>query len=141
MPQGRGSSFASDADARSEAVADAARKLVEKDQKVFTQRLLVRWAKERQEGHVVALKVTGLDRHGRALLKEQIRAMRGFVRFVGESGDAKQVTLRFHTRLDTRGIRRRLSDLRLNRTALAVKNDRGPFVVCAAQMGLRITRK
>jgi hypothetical protein len=139
--EGVGCSFASDADARSEAVTDAARKLLAQNQKVFTQRLLVRWARERQEGHVVAVKVTGLDRHSRALLKEQIRAMRGFVRFVGESGDAKQITLRFHTRLDTRGLRRRLSDLRLNRTALAVKNERGPLVVCAAQSGPRLTRR
>lgn len=139
--EGTGCSFAGDADARSEAVADAAAQLLAQKEKLFTQRLLVRWAKERQEGHIVALQVKGLNPRGRALLKEQVRAMRGFVRFVAESDTTKSYTLRFHTRLDTRGIRRRLSALLLEKSALAVLNDRGPLIVCAASARSRITRK
>lgn len=139
--EGVGHSFASDVDARSEAVADAARQLLENDEKIFTQRLLVRWAKERQEGHVVALKVMGLDARGRALLQEQLKAMRGFVRFTSIAGDSKRIMLRFYTRLDTRGIRRRLSALTLYKMALTVQNDRGPFILCAAGVPSRLTRK
>lgn len=139
--EGAGSSFEGDTEARSEAVADAAARLLEQDHKVFTQRLLVRWAKERQEGHVVAVRVTGLERRGRALLKEQVRSMRGFVRFVAESDIKKDYTVRFHTRLDTRGVRRRLSALILEKQAIAVMNDRGPLVLCAASARSRLTRK
>jgi hypothetical protein len=139
--EGTGASFAGDADARSEAVAEAATQLLAQKEKLFTQRLLVRWAKERQEGYVVALKVTGLNARGRALLKEQVRAMRGFVRFVAVSDIPKSYTLRFHTRLDTRGVRRRLSALMLEKSALTVMNDRGPLIVCAASARSRITRK
>lgn len=129
--EGEGRTFRSDAEASVQAAADAAGALFTQNEKLFAQHLLARWARERQEGHLVAVRATGLDSHHRALLKERVRAMRGFLKMVSETGDKSWIELRFRTRLDTRAVRRRLSSDRLESASLAVLNDRGPIILCA----------
>jgi len=138
--EGVGQSFQSDAEARSEAAAAAANSLLQDNKNLFAQHLLARWARERQEGHVVVVQVSGLNARERALLREQIRAMRGFRRLISETASKDRFVLRLLTRLDTRGVRRRLSSLRLNQASLNVLNDRGPLIVCAVGHRLRVVR-
>ncbi|MCS6775221.1 MAG: hypothetical protein RMJ43_03565 [Chloroherpetonaceae bacterium] len=139
--EGTGCSFSGDADARNEAVMEAAARFLQSDFREFVHRMLALWARERQDGHAVAVRVSGLDRRGRVLLKEHVRSMRGFVRFIGEQEAPRDYILRFHTRLDTRSVRRRLSTLTLERTTLTVTNDRGPTILCAASARPRVTRR
>lgn len=139
--EGTGCSFSGDTDARNEAIMEATTRFLESDFREFVHRMLALWVRERQDGHVVAVRVTGLDRRGRVLLKEYVRGMRGFVRITAEHETARDYTLRFHTRLDTRSVRRRLSSLVLERIALTVTNDRGPMILCAASARPRVTRR
>lgn len=136
---GGGRSFESDAEARAEAATEAAESLLQESANLFVQRLLVRWARERQEGHVVAIQATGLDARRRALLREEVAAMRGFRKMVAETEDRSRLTLRLLTRLDTRSVRRRLAAVRLDHTALTLLNDRGPLIVCAASARPRVS--
>ncbi len=131
--EGAGRSFVSDADARTEAAADAVDTLVDASPVSFTQTLMVRWVREREEGHAIQLTVSGLSGHQRALLVEQISRMRGFVRMIGTTTDSKQFLLRFITRLDTPGVRRRLSALPLEKAILSVQNGRGTRIICTAK--------
>lgn len=139
--EGVGQSFQSDAEAREEAAADAAKTLLRNSQTLFTQHLLVRWARERQEGHVVAVEATGLNARERALLRAQVSAMRGFCRVVAETVDKDRYVLRFLTRLDTRGVRRRLAALRLHQAPLKILNDRGALIVCTASRRPSLSRR
>ena len=139
--EGAGNSFQSDADARSEAIQSAAQSLMEQDDGILLRRLLILWARERQEGHAVALEVTRLDSARIALLREKLREMRGYVRSLGETETAQKTTFRFLTRLESRAVRRRLAALRLDNLGLRVENEHGPRIVCAAAARPRVSRK
>ena len=130
--EGAGSSFQSDADARSEAIESAAQTLIEQEDGIVLRRLLIRWARERQEGHAVAVEITNLDSKRIALLRDRLREMRGYVRSLGDTETPHKTTFRFLTRLESRAIRRRLAALRLDNLGLRVLNERGPHIVCAA---------
>jgi len=130
---GTGRSFVSDTDAKTEAASDAVHSLLEGSAASLTQTLMVRWVREREEGHALHVTVTGLNAHQRALLTEQVRQMRGFVRLIGTTTVNKQFTLRFTTRLDTQGVRRRLAALSLDKAILSVQNGRGARIVCTAK--------
>ena len=130
---GTGQSFVSDTDAKTEAASDAVQTLLKGSSVSLTQTLMVRWVREREEGHALQLAVTGLNTHQRALLTEQTRQMRGFVRLIGTTTANKQFTLRFITRLDTQGVRRRLAALSLDKAILSVQNGRGARIVCTAK--------
>jgi hypothetical protein len=139
--EGDGQSFQSDAEALANAGEEAAHNLFAENAALLTRNLLVRWARERQEGHVVAVQTTGLKAPDRALLREQVCAMRGFRKIVSETGDKTHYTLRFLTRQDTRVVRRRLSALRLDQITLTVENQRGPLILCVAGIPPRISRR
>ncbi len=143
---GSGRSFTSDQDACGEAAADVADALLKTSAQRFVDRLLVRWAHERQEGHTICVQVTGLESAERGLLRQEIRAMRGFLQFTAESGDRGQFTLRYLTRQETAAVRRRLATLHLDSAAthpvsLTVLNDRGPTILCAAHAQPRVTSR
>lgn len=139
---GVGQSFQSDADAASEAATNAVEALLQENDNLFTQRLLVRWARERQEGHTVVVQATGLTPHLRAVLKEAISDMRGSQEITAESVQGNRYTLRFITRLETRLVRSRLASLRLERQPpLVVLNDRGPIIACATSARSPISRR
>ena len=131
--EGTGRSFVSDVDARTEAASDAVESLEAGMSVSLTQTLMVRWVREREEGHAIQLTVSGLNAHQRALLLEQVGRMRGFVRMIGTTTDSKQFLMRFVTRLDTQGVRRRLSALALENAILSVQNGRGTRIVCTAK--------
>ncbi len=143
---GHGRSFHSDQDACSEAVADVAEELVKASQSQFVDHLLVRWAHERQEGHTVVVKVSGLDDAERGQLRQALRAMRGFMQFTDAADEHNRDTFRFITRLDTQSVRRRLAALHLGQSAthgvsLAVLNERGPIILCAVNAPPRISHR
>lgn len=142
---GYGRSFDSDEDASAAAVADAADTLLQASQQQFIDRLLIRWARERQEGHTVVVRVTGLNDMERGLLRQTVRSMRGFLQLSGESADKNGYSLRFLTRLETSAVRHRLAALRFDTTthavSLTVLNDRGPVILCAVHAPPRITRR
>jgi hypothetical protein len=139
--EGDGQSFQSDAEALANAGEETAHNLFAENAALLTQNLLVRWARERQEGHVIAVQTTGLQAHDRAQLREQVCQMRGFLKIVAETGDRTHYTLRFRTRQDTRAVRRRLSALRLDHTTLTVENQRGPLILCVAGVPPRLSRR
>lgn len=128
-----GRSFDSDAAARTDAAERASRRLIEDTQSQFVPHLLVRWARERQEGHTVAIQVNRLNSRNAALLHDLVTEMRGFRHLISETeGTAKlPYTVRFVTRLDTRAIRRRLQAALFSGQTLTVTNDRGPLILCA----------
>jgi hypothetical protein len=142
---GNGRSFNSDQDAGSEAVSDAAEALVKAGQTPFLDRLLVRWAHERQEGHTVTVQVSGLAEAERGALRQALRSMRGFLQFTAELGDHNRTTFRFITRLDTRSVRRRLaawhSGSTLSDSSLTVLNERGPIILCAVHAPPRLSHR
>ena len=138
---GMGNSFQSDANARTEAIAASAQNLMTQNDSGLLQHLLVRWARERQEGHAVSIAVSGLDAKRLGILRGKIREMRGYVRSLGETEKSGKTTFRFLTRLDTRAARRRLADFRLDNTGLIVRKERGPQIVCAALTRPRLSRK
>ena len=139
--QGAGRSFTSDTEARSDSAEAAADNLVVQSRDQFRENLLVRWARERQEGHVLAIKVTGLDANSRDQLKQPLAAMRGFRAFVSEKSETGTFTVRLLTRLDTRALRRRIAELTLNEKELKLLNDRGPTIHCAVKQPQRVTGK
>ena len=160
-----GRSFQNDADAADDAVTRLSQDVLGDSANRFVPELLARWARERQEGHVIVVRVEGLDGPGRDRLKGMLADMRGFRHWVDEQQDAKHVTLRFLTRRDTRSVRRDLAAFALApphsisgpsspgwqagkgstravspatpsaATALLVLNDRGPLIECAARAG------
>jgi hypothetical protein len=141
---GSGRSFTGDQDACAEAAADVADVLLQTSAQRFVDRLLVRWAHERQEGHTLCIQVTGLDSGARGALRQEIRAMRGFLQLISETGDREHFTLRFLTRLETAAVRRRLAALRLDTprpVSLTVLNDRGPTILCAVHAPPRVTSR
>jgi hypothetical protein len=128
-----GQSFQSDSDANESAAASVGSVLLQENDAAFVQRLLVRWAHERQDGHPVAVTVSGLDLRSREALQEALRDMRGFCSLLAETCDGRTVTFRVLTRLDTRSVRHRLAALRLtDQPLLHVLNDRGPLILCTA---------
>ncbi len=141
-----GRSFQSDADAQDDALTRLSQDVLGDSEARFVPQLLARWARERQEGHVVVVHVEGLDSAGREQLKQTLADMRGFRHWTDEQQDAHRVTLRFLTRRDTRSVRRDLAALALNPThsadtaqsaaskTLLVLNDRGPIIECAARI-------
>ena len=58
---GTGRSFVSDTDAKTEAASDAVHSLLEGSAASLTQTLMVRWVREREEGHALHVTVTGLN--------------------------------------------------------------------------------
>ncbi len=136
---GAGRSFTSDTEARADSAEAAGDNLVVQSRDLFREDLLVRWARERQEGHVVAIQASGLDPRSRDQLRQQLAAMRGFRTFVYEKQEGASHTFRLLTRLDTRALRRRLTDLTLNQQELKLLNDRGPTILCAARPAQRVT--
>lgn len=126
-----GQSFDSDSNAKSNAAQQAISSLLADS--TLTQTLLVRWVREREEGHAVQVVTNGLTAHQAALLAEHIRQMRGFVVLIGTTAQNKQHTIKFLTRLDTRTLRRKLSALPLERIQLQVQNGRGTRLVCIAR--------
>jgi hypothetical protein len=138
--QAVGKSFQSDSDAQSAATGEAAQTLLEQHREKIVQQLLVRWARERQEGHTITVQVQGANAAQQKSLKEQIMTMRGFRKIVAETADTKQYILRFITRLNTRDVRRRLAEIRLNNTLLTVRNQRGPSILCAVSARPRATK-
>ena len=139
--EGAGSSFQSDGEAKSASVRAAVSDLLAQESGAILPRLLVRWAREWQEGHVVAVKITGLDAKHFALLRSRLQEMRGFCRFLPDNGDTKTTTLRFVTRLDTRAVRSRLTALRLDNLPLTVQTRRGPVILCAVRPRPRTARR
>lgn len=157
-----GRSFQSDEDALHEAASAISTAAIGEGETTFVPVLLARWARERQEGYVVALKVEGLRGPECDRLKQMLSDMRGFRRFVDEQRATRQTTLRFLTRRDTRSLRRDLAQFTLSpppaqhnvpikarQNALAfsgqgtgaeasapallrILNDRGPLILCAA---------
>ncbi|MCC6730208.1 MAG: hypothetical protein IT208_12795 [Chthonomonadales bacterium] len=138
---GVGFSFESDAEAARLSARDAAGRLLAANEALFAESLLVRWARERQEGHVVAVRASGLDAHALALLRRQVRAMRGYRRMLSEQWAVGAVTLRFVTTLDTRAVRRRLSAARGAGLRLVVRNDRGPLILCERAGSRQVSRR
>ena len=104
-------------------------------------RLLIHWARERQEGYAVAIEIANLDSKRIALLRGRLREMRGYVRSLGDTETAHKITFHFLTRLESRAIRRRLAALRLDNLSLRVLNERGPRIVCAAAGRPRVSQK
>ncbi len=141
-----GRSFQSDADALEDALTRLGQDVLGDSETRFVPQLLARWARERQEGHVVVVRVEGLDGAGLGRLKQTLADMRGFRHWTDEQQDAHRVTLRFLTRRDTRSVRRDLAALALTPThpadaiqnapssTLLVLNDRGPIIECAARV-------
>ena len=157
-----GRSFQSDEDALHEAATAISASAISDSETTFVPMLLARWARERQEGYVVALRVDGLRGPECDRLKQMLSDMRGFRRFVDEQRTRRQTTLRFLTRRDTRSLRHDLAQFALSsapapnrlpvkarQNALAfaapgpgareatpallrVLNDRGPLILCAA---------
>ena len=147
---GAGRSFQSDQEAQNEAVAQISEAVLGDNEAQFVPYLLARWARERQEGHIVVVRADGLNAPQRDRLKQALADMRGFRRFVeekvekapgGEDGRAngrlepQRITLRLLTRRDTRSIRRDLAALSLPALSLPllVSDDRGPVIFCAAR--------
>ena len=131
-----GRSFQSNEDAINDAVTQICDSAIGDSEKTFVPALLARWARERQEGYVVALKVEGLTSAECERLKQTLADMRGFRRFVEEQRASRQTTLRFLTRRDTRSLRRDLSQFALSaasasrpesasRSASASRKDQG----------------
>ena len=139
--QGSGRSFTSDTEARSDSAEAAADSLIVEGRDQFRENLLVRWARERQEGHIIALKSTGVDSGARAAIRQQIAAMRGFRKFISESTKAGVYTLRLLTRLDTRAVRRRLAALTLAHKEIAVLDNRGPLITCSVRPAQRVSNR
>src|SRR5579871_846274 len=135
--QGVGQSFQSDADAASRAAADAGSNLCTADHALFTHNLLLHWAQERIEGYVVCVQVHGLDTRRADMLREQLRALRGFRRFVEDTYHDDHLTLRFLTRSDTRSLRRHLPEMHLDGVALRVQDGEGALIVCTANRAPR----
>lgn len=141
-----GRSFQSDADALEDALNRLGQDTLGDSETRFVPQLLALWARERQEGHVIVVRVEGLDNTGRERLKQTLADMRGFRHWTDEQQDARRVTLRFLTRRDTRSVRRDLAALALNPTrsanavqnaassTLLVLNDRGPIIECATRI-------
>src|SRR5204863_9774673 len=125
--------------ARSDSAESAADSLIIQSRDQFRENLLVRWARERQEGHVVAIQASGVDSVVRDFLRQQLAAMRGFRRFISEKSDASNRTLPVLSRLDTRAIRRRLAELAIDRKELAVLDNRGPIITCALRPAQRVS--
>ena len=125
-----GRSFQSNEDAVNDAVTQICESAIGDSEKTFVPALLARWARERQEGYVVALKVEGLTGAECDRLKQTLADMRGFRRFVEEQRATRQTTLRFLTRRDTRSLRRDLSQFALSaasasRSASASRKEQG----------------
>lgn len=140
--EGSGRSFQSDAEAAVAAASDAAASLLQANEGLFVRKLLVRWVREREEGHPVVVQTTGLSLRERADLRTRLCAMRGFRNAASETGDKHRWTLHFITRLDTRGVRRRLASLRLDDgTTLRLLSRRGPLILCAACAPARTSRR
>ncbi len=136
-----GGSFASDIEAAQEAASGAAETLLRDHRSDIIQRLLVRWVHERQEGHTVVIKATGLTIPQQNALREAIRSTRGFHEFTADTSARTALSLRYVTSADTRTIRRWLS----NRPAreggpLVLHNDRGPIIICSASRTTRSVR-
>ena len=159
-----GRSFQNDADAAEDAVTRLCQDMLGDNQTRFVPQLLAQWARERQEGHVIAIRVEGIDSQQRERLKAVLADMRGFRHWVDEKQEGQRVTLRFLTRRDTRSIRRDLAAFALAPThtvstppapgwqsgkpgghapasaappaanTLLVLNDRGPIIECAARI-------
>ena len=117
-----GRSFQSDADALRDAVIQLTEAAINANEAQFVPHLLVRWARERQEGHTVVVRAEGLTEVQRAHLKQALSDMRGFRRFVGEQAETKRMTWRFLTRRDTRSIRYDLAAWPLNGSASQTDN-------------------
>ncbi len=126
--RGHGHSFRSDEEAETAAEADAGRRLLNDKDSLFVQQLLVRWARERQEGHVIALRIRGLSDHKRRILHDALMDMRGFRDLLSDSSEGGVPTIRFLTLLDTASVRRRINEMRPGGARLSVTNDRGPIV-------------
>jgi hypothetical protein len=126
--RGHGQSFSSDDEAQVAAEADAGRRLLSDRDSLFVQQLLVRWAHERQEGHVIALRIRGLSDRNRRILRESLVDMRGFRDLLSDSTESGIPTIRFLTLLDTASVRHRLNEMRPGGARLTVTNDRGPIV-------------
>jgi hypothetical protein len=129
---GQGESFESDAEAARAAVADAIETGLEASRQPLVDRLLVRWAHEREEGHTVVIRATGLTPAAREWLRKLVEGMRGFCRITGEEASRNGWTMRFVTRLSTRDVRRRLGESDPP-TGLTLLNTRGPIIQCAAR--------
>ena len=129
-----GRSFQSNEDAAAEAGREAGNALLAAQEQQFVPHLLARWARERQEGHVVVIHAQGLNPHQRSLLHQFLADMRGFRRFTEDTQnnpDKKgKTSFRILTRRDTRSIRRDLAALPLDGDALAVRDEPGPQIVC-----------
>ncbi len=129
---GDGQSFQSDDQAAEDAAHAAANALLDTSRQQFIEPLLVRWAREREEGHTVVIKATGLNFQERDHLRQAVRMMRGFCRFSGEQEQGGQWSLHFVTRLATRDVRRRLAALPAQQSGpLNLLNARGPIILCS----------
>ncbi len=130
--EGAGQSFISDAAAGLVAAGTAATALFRQNDALFVEHLLVRWARERQDGYEVAIKVSELNAEGAAELEAALRDIRGFRRIVSETHDHGGAELHFLTRLDLPSLRLRIASLYLNSRPIKLLNDRGPLILCAA---------
>jgi hypothetical protein len=136
---GSGRSFSSDLEARADSVESAVDNLIVQSHSMIRENLLVKWARERQEGHAVSVTASSMDAASRDLLRQQLAAMRGFRRFISDGIERGKYTVRLLTRLDTRGLRRRLAEIKLNNRALVVSNQRGSNLVCALSPAQKLT--
>jgi hypothetical protein len=137
--EGSGRSFTGDFEARAASAESAADNLILKARPLLRDNLLVRWVRERQEGHTVTIRVAGLSRSARDQLQQDLAAMRGFRRIVSESAYPGGYQFRLLTRLDIRGIRRRLKLLTLANRAINVHAGRGPMIACSLGPPIRVT--
>lgn len=109
--EGSGSSFLSDSNAAQQAAQEAAANLFTQYLPLLTQELLVRWAKERLDGHPVALHVGGLTTSQQQLVRQTVEGMHGFCDILRQQHEKGVFLLLFRTRLATQDVAARLAHL------------------------------
>ena len=128
------SSFLSDSDAKNGAIEEAGNQFLQQNKESVIRSLLLHWATERQEGHVVALELRGLPPKTLDRVRQTLSEWRGFRRLLDDSTLKGVTTLRVLTLLSNREFRHRLTELKLDTITLAVADRRGSLILCKANV-------
>ncbi|CCW35261.1 hypothetical protein CTKA_02654 [Chthonomonas calidirosea] len=109
--EAKGVSFQSDALAAEQAAQNAVDTLMQQSRTLFTQEIPARWAKERMDGHPVALRVIGLAGAKESRLCEALEGMRGFCDILRRQHQAGSYDIIFRSCLATQDVALRLGQI------------------------------
>ncbi|HLH79484.1 MAG TPA: hypothetical protein VKV29_04285 [Chthonomonas sp.] len=109
--EAKGVSFQGDVLAAEQAAQNVVDALMQQSRTLFTQEIPARWAKERIDGHPVALRVIGLARPKESRLCEAIEGMRGFCDVLRQQYRGDSYNIIFRSRLATQDVALRLGKI------------------------------